>query len=774
MMKLQKYILNSLMLCMFLVVNVPAGTDTTHTPQPDDGEDSVSVNTTLSWQAPSNYTPSGYNVYLDSNELAVQYANPASTDLFYKVLNQPSTTFDPNILDCGTTYYWRVDALDGNNTYEGAVWKFTTQEPTGDIDKDGLVNFVDAAILFEQWLNTGSGWSADVDCSLMVDSSDYSIMASEWLLPLIVEDTFDDSNSLANWIVIDEGTINSPSNWSIVSQEQAELAGVYGPGSGAISNRKGSFNYWKDPKSLFWADYQFDVSLRAADDDGIGVIFRYRDEDNYYKFDMDSQKNFRKLFKMYNGIETTIASVSGGYTQGQKMQLSINVTGGQFNIILDGNDVFGSTITDSGIPCGTVGLYNWGNIASYFDDFYVQVTYSKFVLANDDSYQVYQNTTLEVTSDGVLSNDDVLNGSLTANLVTDASHGDLTLNSNGTFTYIPDVNYVGSDSFVYEAVADNQVIDQAAVKIRIQSGTEFTVIILPDTQNYSESYPQIYTCQTQWIVDNKDTLNIAFVLHEGDLTNNNHVAEWDNADASMSVLDGNMPYVISAGNHDMGPYGDSSTRDTSLLNQYFPVSRFDSLPQFGGVFEPSHIENSYHYFTAGGIDWLVLVLEFGPRNQVLDWANTVVASHPNRRVMIVTHCYMYWDDTRVGPSDSDNPHEYDICTGLSDPNDFCNDGEEMWTNFVKLHENISFVFSGHILNDGAGKLVSTGDYGNKVYQLLANYQLRSSGGNGWLRILTFYPEQQKIAVETYSPYLRQYDTDPDQQFEFLNVDLTTP
>jgi hypothetical protein len=43
-----------------------------------------------------------------------------------------------------------------------------------------------------------------------------------------------------------------------------------------------------------------------------------------------------------------------------------------------------------------------------------------------------------------------------------------------------------------------------------------------------------------------------------------------------------------------------------------------------------------------------------------------------------------------------------------------------------------------------------------------------------MRIITFYPTQQKVGVKTYSPYLDQYKTGTNNQFEFLNVDLTTP
>ena len=749
-------------------------------PDPYDGEELVDENAVLRWHAPDSYTPSGYNIYLDFNELAVQIATPASIGLFHKDINQTDTSSAlGSDMNDNTTYYWRVDALDDSNTSLGDMWEFETADyMTGDINRDGVANIFDIVIIANQWLNTGLGWLADMDNSQKVDFKDYALI-SKWFGstgPIArVEDTFGDSGSFDEWIIVDEGTIAAPSNWQIISGELAETSNIYGPDS--TDNRKGSFIYWKDPDALSWADYKFDVSLWSTDNDGIGAMFRYRDPNNYYKFDMYEQSNFHKLFKMYNGVETTIANIAQGYIQGQKMQLSIEVSGNQINVFLDGVNVFGGPVTDSDIATGTVALYNWGNVSSYFDDFQVQITSADFVLATDDNYQVYLGTTLDVVSpNGVLSNDTALIGSLTAaNLIIDARHGDLTLNTDGTFTYTPDSNHVGWDSFVYEAMSDYGT-ELATVTIRVRSNTEFSVVLIPDTQIYAQSYPAIFTGQTQWIVNNKDNFNIAFVLHEGDLTNDNTVAEWDNVDTSMSILDGNVPYFIAAGNHGMGADG----RDTTLLNQYFPVSRFNTLLSFGDVYEPDHIENGYYYFTVGGIDWLVLSLELAPRNKVLDWANQVVNNHPNRRVIVLTHNYMYWDDTRVGPGDYANPKNYGVWCDVSDPNESCNDGEDMWENFVKLHENISFVFSGHIIGDGVsvldgtGRLVSTGDYGNKVYQMLANYQHLKNGGNGWLRIVTFYPDHDKVTVETYSPYLDQYNTESDEQFEFINVDLTIP
>ncbi len=55
------------------------------------------------------------------------------------------------------------------------------------------------------------------------------------------------------------------------------------------------------------------------------------------------------------------------------------------------------------------------------------------------------------------------------------------------------------------------------VALRQPAAPEFTIVALPDTQHYSEAFPGIFKSQTQWIVDNKDSRNIVFVTHEGDI-----------------------------------------------------------------------------------------------------------------------------------------------------------------------------------------------------------------------------------------------------------------
>src|SRR6185503_18826606 len=73
-------------------------------------------------------------------------------------------------------------------------------------------------------------------------------------------------------------------------------------------------------------------------------------------------------------------------------------------------------------------------------------------VAVNDSYTTPEDTTLNVAAPGVLINDtDVDGDTLSAVLVGQPTHGSLTLNSNGGFSYVPAANYNGSDSFTYKA-----------------------------------------------------------------------------------------------------------------------------------------------------------------------------------------------------------------------------------------------------------------------------------------------------------------------------------
>lgn len=291
-----------------------------------------------------------------------------------------------------------------------------------------------------------------------------------------------------------------------------------------------------------------------------------------------------------------------------------------------------------------------------------------------------------------------------------------------------------------------------------------TLVALPDTQIYAESFPQHFAAQTAWIAANVYARNIAGVFHEGDITNRNSPEQWQNAKDAMDRLYGLVPTIIAPGNHDYGEGGNANTR-TTLMNEFFAPDRWRLNPGFGATFEPGRMENNYSLMQRGGMKFIGIALEWSPRDAVLEWADGLLKAHPDRIGIIVTHAYMYSDETRYdwnthGKAQAWNPHTY----GTSNDPGGCNDGEEIWKALVRANPNVGLVLSGHVLNDGAGRCASQGDKGNTVHQILANYQMLPEGGQGYLRLIEILPDRKTVQVKTYSPVLDRYNTDPQHQF----------
>lgn len=277
------------------------------------------------------------------------------------------------------------------------------------------------------------------------------------------------------------------------------------------------------------------------------------------------------------------------------------------------------------------------------------------------------------------------------------------------------------------------------------AGDEFRVVLLPDTQLYSESHPEIYVAQTQWIKDRAEPDHIKFVIHLGDIVQNPGAEEeWKNADRAHRILDGVVPYSMLPGNHDMRPADGQSVHDTPLYDKYFPVTRFDKYPWYGGHHGRTNGSN-YCFFEVDEMKFMVLSLEFAPTDAALRWAGRIVDEHPDQRVIVATHCYM-----RLEGRDCN-------CGGQ-----IGNGGQGIWNKLIRKHKNIFLVVSGHVL--GTTHQTSTNDAGAPVHEILCDYQGYPNGGNGWLQALRFVPEENQIHVEAYSPHLQRHNRDPQHTY----------
>ncbi len=251
-------------------------------------------------------------------------------------------------------------------------------------------------------------------------------------------------------------------------------------------------------------------------------------------------------------------------------------------------------------------------------------------------------------------------------------------------------------------------------------------------------------------------MNIKFVTHLGDIVEDyNNDSQWELAKKSMEILDkANIPYAISPGNHDI-EFNWTDGRNSNYLNKYFKIQDYNKKDWWGGSYDNT-IDNTYQTFSIEDKDFLIFHLEYCPRDEILEWADNILKENINKRVIIVTHMYMNYDNTRI---DGGDPLVKPTCR---------NHGELIWRELIRNNKNIFLVLSGHVDKPlGTAYLKTLGEEGNEVHQILSNYQAYENGGNGWLRIMTFYPEDNKVEVKTYSPYLDIYHASPDNNFEFF-------
>ncbi len=312
----------------------------------------------------------------------------------------------------------------------------------------------------------------------------------------------------------------------------------------------------------------------------------------------------------------------------------------------------------------------------------------------------------------------------------------------------------------------------------------WTLAFIPDTQHYADNGNNvpIYDQFMTWIADHAAVRNIRFLTHVGDIVQNDTDVEWNRVMPGINRVLPFVPMGLAPGNHDY--QSDSGSRATQFnrADRCGPGSAYAAQPTLRGIFPgdaPGHYDNTYHTFVANGRRYLVVCLEFGPRDAVVDWAGGIVSAHPDHHAILVTHAYLYRDNARYdwatfGTSQGSNPHQYPVA---SDPAGV-NDGEELWQKLARKHPNIALVLCGHV-QPSPCFMTSMGDAGNPVHQMMFDPQSEANGGNGFIRFLEFQPDGKTLRVKTYSPYydslgLDAWRTDAANMFELQIAPLPDP
>lgn len=206
-------------------------------------------------------------------------------------------------------------------------------------------------------------------------------------------DTFDTPLSLQMWSIHDHQVPRSgPSNWVVESGRLRQKSNIWGyDPPREFEDHMGTLVLTGEEE---WTDYTFNTILRSSDNDGIGLIVRAQDENNYYRILLmndaansgDANSPIQRIQKIENGLVTTLAEIktSEAYPPGY-FALTIDVRGAEMTVYLDGEELLFAK--DETFESGKIGLLTYANTGAYFDN--VQVSYDMTVFEAPNIEIVY-------------------------------------------------------------------------------------------------------------------------------------------------------------------------------------------------------------------------------------------------------------------------------------------------------------------------------------------------------------------------------------------------
>lgn len=269
-----------------------------------------------------------------------------------------------------------------------------------------------------------------------------------------------------------------------------------------------------------------------------------------------------------------------------------------------------------------------------------------------------------------------------------------------------------------------------------KSKGEWTLVVIPDTQHYSQNRANAPIANMQkgfdWIVSAKDDLNIKFVQGLGDITENFNAPtdwEWANSFSAWNRLSGKLAYIPVKGNHDLN----------QMINKYFPVSMFSRESWWAGNMG-NGIENNYGYMTIGREDYLFLQVTNYDNHRPdamdgLNWAKGILAANPNKKVILATHDI--WSTTVIKD------------------------------NLLTKFDNIVLANAGHDCVRQTS-YVTTGPRGGVSNNFVSDFQCDPQEVM-FMRYYVFKPLEDKVYFYTYSPVINQFLTTNESQGSFTLV-----
>jgi len=170
---------------------------------------------------------------------------------------------------------------------------------------------------------------------------------------LIYQDDFS-TNSMSNWTIVNDAT-NEPSDWYVQEGYLIQHSNI-GESLFGTHIVTGDIN---------WTNYAFRAEMISGDDDYIGVVFRYQNPDNYYRFYLSSQAKKIRFEKRVNGVSQSLRYISEKW---EYCRFTITVALSNDSISIYLNDKKYVQLIDSSLTHGKVGFMTCNDDGAFFDN----------------------------------------------------------------------------------------------------------------------------------------------------------------------------------------------------------------------------------------------------------------------------------------------------------------------------------------------------------------------------------------------------------------------
>jgi PKD repeat protein len=147
--------------------------------------------------------------------------------------------------------------------------------------------------------------------------------------------------------------------------------------------------------SLLWENYTISADLLSTDNDIIGLVYHYQDNQNMYMFAWNLETPGRTLYRWVNGVQVILASDNVGYTANTWYGVEMGGFNGNIRVTVDGTPIF--DVWDTTFLTGKAGLFCRGNDESHYDNVVVECAITDSLILTNDTIPSGVDTCYEAT-----------------------------------------------------------------------------------------------------------------------------------------------------------------------------------------------------------------------------------------------------------------------------------------------------------------------------------------------------------------------------------------